>query len=136
MDPHFLERFPLWVNRWSRVPRLESFVPWFHAVISAQPRQTRCKRAPDVEEGIRPWLDERHHTNGDRPEKIKTAEGLVEYAAPQVRDTPEPFVSAIRAALGGRTAALEQLAVGWLTVGAQSNPKPRNRCCWAPNIKF
>ena len=36
---------------------------------------------------------------------------MVEYAAPQVRDTPEPFVSAIRAALGGRTEALEQLAV-------------------------
>jgi putative transposase len=51
------------------------------------------------------------YRNGYRPGKIKTAEGLVEYAAPQVRDTPEPFVSAIRAALGGRTEALEQLAV-------------------------
>ena len=51
------------------------------------------------------------YRNGYRPGKIKTAEGMVEYAAPQVRDTPEPFVSAIRAALGGRTEALEQLAV-------------------------
>jgi putative transposase len=51
------------------------------------------------------------YRNGYRPGKIRTAEGIVEYAAPQVRDTPEPFVSAIRAALGGRTEALEQLAV-------------------------
>ena len=51
------------------------------------------------------------YRNGYRPGKIRTAEGMVEYAAPQVRDTPEPFVSAIRAALGGRTEALEQLAV-------------------------
>ena len=32
-------------------------------------------------------------------------------SAPQVRDTPEPFVSAVRAALSGRTEALEELAV-------------------------
>ena len=51
------------------------------------------------------------YRNGYRHGKIRTAEGMVEYAAPQVRDTPEPFVSAIRAALGGRTEALEQLAV-------------------------
>ena len=36
------------------------------------------------------------YRNGYRPGKIKTAEGMVEYAAPQVQDTPEPFVSAIR----------------------------------------
>jgi putative transposase len=41
---------------------------------------------------------------------MKTAEGMVEFSAPQVRDTPEPFVSAIRQNLG-RTAALEDLAV-------------------------
>jgi putative transposase len=51
------------------------------------------------------------YRNGYRTGKIKTAEGMVEYAAPQVRDTPAPFTSAIRAALGGRTEALEQLAV-------------------------
>ena len=44
-------------------------------------------------------------------------QGLVEYAAPQVRDTPEPFLSAIRAALGGRTEALEGLAVELLARG-------------------
>ena len=42
---------------------------------------------------------------------MKTAEGMVEFAAPQVRDTPEPFVSAIRQNLAGRTEALEELAV-------------------------
>ena len=35
----------------------------------------------------------------------------MEYSAPQVRDTPEPFVSAVRAALSGRTRELERLAV-------------------------
>ena len=35
------------------------------------------------------------YRNGYRPGKIRTAEGVVEYAAPQVRDTPEPFVSAV-----------------------------------------
>ena len=43
--------------------------------------------------------------------KVKTAEGAVEYAAPQVRDTPEPFISSVRAALAGRTRELERLAV-------------------------
>ena len=40
---------------------------------------------------------------------MKTAEGMVEVSAPQVRDTPEPFVSAIRENLAGRTQALEDL---------------------------
>ena len=42
---------------------------------------------------------------------MKTAEGVVEFAAPQVRDTAEPFVSGIRQNLAGRTGALEDLAV-------------------------
>jgi transposase-like protein len=42
---------------------------------------------------------------------MKTAEGMVEFAAPQVRDTAEPFASAIRQNLAGRTGALEDLAV-------------------------
>jgi transposase-like protein len=42
---------------------------------------------------------------------MKTAEGAVDYSAPQVRDTPEPFVSRVRAALSGRTRELERLAV-------------------------
>ena len=45
------------------------------------------------------------------PGQMKTAEGMVEFSAPQVRDTPEPFVSEIRENLTGRTQALEDLAV-------------------------
>jgi transposase-like protein len=36
---------------------------------------------------------------------------MVEFSAPQVRDTPQPLVSAIRENLAGRTRALEDLAV-------------------------
>ena len=51
------------------------------------------------------------HRNGYRPGRMKTAEGAVDYSAPQVRDTPEPFLSSVRAALSGRTRELERLAV-------------------------
>ena len=51
------------------------------------------------------------YRNGYRPGKVKTAEGAVDYSAPQVRDTPEPFISNVRAALSGRTRELERLAV-------------------------
>ena len=51
------------------------------------------------------------YRNGYRPGRMKTAEGTVEFSAPQVRDTPEPFVSEIRENLTGRTQALEDLAV-------------------------
>ena len=51
------------------------------------------------------------YRNGYRPGKVKTAEGAVEYSAPQVRDTSEPFISKVRAALSGRTRELERLAV-------------------------
>jgi putative transposase len=51
------------------------------------------------------------YRNGYRGGRMKTAEGMVEFSAPQVRDTPEPFVSAIRENLTGRTEALEDLAV-------------------------
>jgi putative transposase len=66
------------------------------------------------------------YRNGYRTGRMKTAEGLsavptslrgiglwpmVEYAAPQVRDTSEPFVSAVREHLAGRTEALEDLAI-------------------------
>jgi putative transposase len=51
------------------------------------------------------------YRNGYRPGKMKTAEGAVDYSAPQVRDTPEPFVSSLRAALSGRTRELERLSV-------------------------
>src|SRR6201993_2547291 len=42
---------------------------------------------------------------------MKTGGGAVDYSAPQVRDTPEPFVSGVRAALSGRKRELERLAV-------------------------
>jgi putative transposase len=51
------------------------------------------------------------YRNGYRPGKMKTADGAVNYSAPQVRDTPEPSVSNVRAALSGRTRELERLAV-------------------------
>jgi putative transposase len=51
------------------------------------------------------------YRNGYRTGRMKTAEGMVEYAAPQVRDTAEPFVSAVRENLAGRTEALEDLAI-------------------------
>ena len=51
------------------------------------------------------------YRNGYRTGRMKTAEGMVEFAAPQLRDTPEPFISAIRQNLAGRTEALEDLAV-------------------------
>jgi Transposase, Mutator family len=51
------------------------------------------------------------YRNGYRTGRMKTAEGMVEYAAPQVRETAEPFVSSIRQNLAGRTGALEDLAV-------------------------
>ena len=43
------------------------------------------------------------YRNGYRTGRMKTAEGVVEFAAPQVRDTAEPFVSGIRQNLAGRT---------------------------------
>jgi len=51
------------------------------------------------------------YRNGYRRGTVKTAEGAVDYAAPQLRETPEPFVSAIRQGLAVRTEALEDLAV-------------------------
>ncbi len=62
----------------------------------------RYQRADGEAEGYR---------NGYRRGRMKTAEGMMEFSAPQVRDTPAPFVSAIRESLAGRTQALEDLAV-------------------------
>ena len=53
----------------------------------------------------------RGYRNGYRPGRLKTAEGLIEYSAPQVSDRDEPFRSRIREAIRGRSAALEHLAV-------------------------
>ncbi len=51
------------------------------------------------------------YRNGVRTGRLKTAEGFIDYAAPQVAGRDEPFRSEIRTHLTGRTQALEDLAV-------------------------
>jgi transposase-like protein len=51
------------------------------------------------------------YRNGYRIGRLKSAEGPIEYSAPQIADREEPFRSRIRALLGKRTAELEGLAV-------------------------
>ncbi|MDA8108384.1 MAG: IS256 family transposase, partial [Betaproteobacteria bacterium] len=53
----------------------------------------------------------RGYRNGYRPGRVKSAEGEIEFAVPQVADTAEPFRSQIREVIRGRTEALERLAV-------------------------
>jgi putative transposase len=57
------------------------------------------------------------YRNGVRTGRLKTAEGLIEYAAPQIAGRDEPFHSEIRDHLKGRTQALEDLAVELLARG-------------------
>jgi len=57
------------------------------------------------------------YRNGIRPGRLKTAEGLIEYAAPQIAGRDAPFRSEIREHLKGRTQALEELAVELLARG-------------------
>jgi len=51
------------------------------------------------------------YRNGVRTGRLKTAEGLVEYAAPQVSDRAEPFQSRLRAMLSKRSEELVAKAV-------------------------
>ena len=51
------------------------------------------------------------YRNGYRVGRLKSAEGAIEYAVPQVADRAEPFRSQIRAVLSGRSEELERLAV-------------------------
>jgi len=55
--------------------------------------------------------ERRGYRNGYRTGKVKTAEGVIEFAVPQVSDTAEPFRSQIRQVIRGRTEELERLAV-------------------------
>ncbi len=55
--------------------------------------------------------------NGSRTGRLKTAEGLIEYAAPQIAGRDESFHSEIRDQLKGRTQALEDLSVELLARG-------------------
>jgi putative transposase len=57
------------------------------------------------------------YRNGSRTGRLKTAEGLIDYAAPQIAGRDDPFRSEIRDHLKGRTQALEDLAVELLARG-------------------
>lgn len=57
------------------------------------------------------------YRNGHRTGRLKSAEGFIEYAAPQVTGGDGPFHSEIRDHLKGRTQALEDLAVEMLARG-------------------
>ncbi len=59
----------------------------------------------------------RGYRNGSRKARLKTAEGIVEYAVPQVAGRDEPWRSAIAGQLRGRTEQLEDLAVELLARG-------------------
>lgn len=50
------------------------------------------------------------HRNGYEAKTLKTAQGVMELAIPQVRGTDEPFRSELLAAIANRTEALEELA--------------------------
>jgi transposase-like protein len=51
------------------------------------------------------------YRNGHRPGRVKSAEGAIDYSAPQIADREEPFRSKLRGMLGKRTEELETLAV-------------------------
>jgi putative transposase len=51
------------------------------------------------------------YRNGYRPGRVRSAEGAIEYSAPQIADRDEPFCSRLREAVRGRTEELEALAV-------------------------
>jgi transposase-like protein len=57
------------------------------------------------------------YRNGLRQGRLKTAEGFIEYAAPQVAGREEPFRSELRAHLKGHSEALESLAIEMLARG-------------------
>src|SRR5215471_494747 len=60
------------------------------------------------------------YRNGYRRGRLKTAEGVVEYAAPQICDRAVPFRSRLREIIRGRTEELEALAV---------DPRHRSAVC-------
>ena len=66
------------------------------------------------EHGVAPGQGNR---NGVRQAKLKTAEGIVEYAVPQVAGRDEPYRSRIAGHLRGHTEQLEDLAVELLARG-------------------
>lgn len=54
--------------------------------------------------------DGRGYRNGYRPGRLKSGEGEIEFAAPQVSDGEEPFESKVRRHVSGRSGQLERLA--------------------------
>jgi transposase-like protein len=82
------------------------------------------------------------YRNGYRTGRLKTAEGLMEYSAPQVAGRDEPFRSAVREHLRGHTQGLEDLAIEMLARGlrfATSRMRSRTRmgafCCRGPRCR-
>lgn len=57
------------------------------------------------------------YRNGYRMGRLKTAEGAMEYSAPQIAGRDEPFRSTIRQHLKGHTQGLEDLAIEMLARG-------------------
>ncbi|MEJ2374460.1 MAG: transposase [Pseudolabrys sp.] len=57
------------------------------------------------------------YRNGYRAGRLKTAEGAMEYSAPQIAGRDEPYRSAIREHLKGQTQGLEDLAIEMLARG-------------------
>ena len=55
--------------------------------------------------------------SGYRTGRLKTAEGMIDFSMPQVSDRAEPFRSAIRGHLKGRTESLEELTAEMLERG-------------------
>jgi transposase-like protein len=55
--------------------------------------------------------DAEGHRNGHREGRLRTSEGEVRYAVPQVRGTSSEPIAALRATLSGKTEELERLAV-------------------------
>jgi transposase-like protein len=53
----------------------------------------------------------RGYRNGYRRARVRSAEGEIEFAVPQISDTAEPFRSRIREVIRGRTEELERMAV-------------------------
>ena len=51
------------------------------------------------------------YRNGYRSGRVKSAEGVIDFSAPQIADREEPFCSKLRGMLGQRTEALEALAI-------------------------
>ena len=51
------------------------------------------------------------YRNGYRTGRLKSAEGSIEYSAPQIAERAEPFFSRLRETLRDRTEALEDLAI-------------------------